>query len=146
VAASRRQGLGLEQHDYAADAPGKESGGRAHREGRTSVGQSGGARRRPHRREGRRRLRLAPGATGEDEGGEGGSKMKNGGGLGGSHRGGGEGTATAAFDDGKSGRGAATLASKAGGTSHGRTGEAAACLSSGERERSGTAADAFERA
>jgi hypothetical protein len=50
------------------------------------VGQSGGSvRRRPHEREGRRWLRLAPGATGEDEGGEGGSKMENGGGLGGSH-------------------------------------------------------------
>jgi hypothetical protein len=34
VVASRRQGLGLEHHDYAADAPGKESGGGAHRGGR----------------------------------------------------------------------------------------------------------------
>jgi hypothetical protein len=32
-------------------------------------------------------LRLAPGAAGADEGGEGGSKMENGSGLGGSHRG-----------------------------------------------------------
>jgi hypothetical protein len=37
---------------------------------------------------------------------------------------------------GKSGRGATILASEAGGLSHGRMGEAAACLSSGERERS----------
>jgi hypothetical protein len=36
---------------------------------------------------------------------------------------------------GKLGRGAAILASEAGGLSLGRTGEAAACLSSGERER-----------
>jgi hypothetical protein len=44
------------------------------------VGQSGGS---------ARRLRLAPGAAWEDEGGEGGSKIENGGRLGGSHRGGG---------------------------------------------------------
>jgi hypothetical protein len=31
VAASRRQRLGLEHHDYVVDAPGKESGGGAHR-------------------------------------------------------------------------------------------------------------------
>jgi hypothetical protein len=37
-----------------------------------------------------RRLRLALGATGENEGGEGGSKMEHGGGLGGSHQGGGD--------------------------------------------------------
>jgi hypothetical protein len=43
VAASRRHGLGLEHHDYAADAPGKESGGRAHRGGGTTTGRSGGS-------------------------------------------------------------------------------------------------------
>jgi hypothetical protein len=85
----------------------------------------------------RRQLRLALRATGDDEGGEGGSKMENGSGLGGSHRwGGGEETATAAFDGRKSRRGAAILTSKVGGLSHRRKGEAAACLSSGERERS----------
>jgi hypothetical protein len=41
----------------------------------------GGARRRPHRREGQRQLQLALEAAGEDERGEGGSKMGNGGGL-----------------------------------------------------------------
>jgi hypothetical protein len=41
-AASRRQGLGLEHHDYAADASDKKSGGGAHRGGQTSMGQSGG--------------------------------------------------------------------------------------------------------
>jgi hypothetical protein len=51
----------------------------------------GSARRCPRRREGRRRLRLAPGAAGEDEGGEGGSKIENGGRLAGSHRVGGGG-------------------------------------------------------
>jgi hypothetical protein len=71
------------------------------------------------------------GAAGEDEGGEGSPKMENGGGLGGSHRGG-RGMATAE----KLVRGVAILASAAGGLSHGRTGEAAACLSSGEREQS----------
>jgi hypothetical protein len=45
----------------------------------------------------------------------------------------------------KVGEGAVILASEVGGPSHGRTGEAEACLSSGERERSGTAARAFER-
>jgi hypothetical protein len=38
---------------------------------------------------------------------------------------------------GKSGRGATILVFEAGGPSHGRTGEVVACLSSGERERSG---------
>jgi hypothetical protein len=86
MAASRRHDLGLEHHDYAADASGRESGGGAHRGGGATMGRnSGSAWRRPHRREGRRRLRLAPGAAGEDEGGEGGLKMENGGGLGGSH-------------------------------------------------------------
>jgi hypothetical protein len=42
-AASRRQGLRLEHHDYAADAPGKESGGGAHLNSGASVGQWGGA-------------------------------------------------------------------------------------------------------
>jgi hypothetical protein len=56
----------------------------------------GGARRRPHRREGRWRLRLAPGAAREDEGGEGGSKSGNGGGLVGLSIGGGDGD-----DDGR---------------------------------------------
>jgi hypothetical protein len=51
-------------------------------------GVDGAERRRPRRREDRRRLRLAPGTAGEDEGCEGGSKMENGDGLGGSHRGG----------------------------------------------------------
>jgi hypothetical protein len=52
--------------------------------------RSGGSTRwRPRQREGRRWLRLALGAAGQDEGGEGGSKMENGGGLRGSHRGGG---------------------------------------------------------
>jgi hypothetical protein len=41
VTASRWHGLGLEHHDYAADAPGKESGGRAHRGGGTTTGRSG---------------------------------------------------------------------------------------------------------
>jgi hypothetical protein len=55
----------------------------------------GGAERwRPRRREGRRRLWLTPGAVGEDERGEGGSKSKNGGGWVGLTVGGG-GTATA---------------------------------------------------
>jgi hypothetical protein len=40
MAASRRQGLGLKRHDYAADAPGMESGGRAHRGGGTTMGRS----------------------------------------------------------------------------------------------------------
>jgi hypothetical protein len=39
----RWQGLGLEHHDYAVDASGKKSGGRAHRGGRASVGQSRGS-------------------------------------------------------------------------------------------------------
>jgi hypothetical protein len=102
-----------------------------------AMARRGNARRRPHRSEGWRRFRLAPGATGEDEGGEGGSKMENGGGLGGSHHGGGEETATVAFDDGKSGRGAVILASEEGGLNHGRTRDPAACLSSGKREQSG---------
>jgi hypothetical protein len=51
--------------------------------------------------------------------------------------GGGGGTATTTFHGGKSGRGAAILASEAGGPSHGRTGEVTACLSSCEREWSG---------
>jgi hypothetical protein len=38
------------------------------------VARCGSARRGPHQREGRRRLQLAPGAVGEDERGEGGSK------------------------------------------------------------------------
>jgi hypothetical protein len=37
------QGLGLEDHDYATDAPGKESGGGAHRGGRAVVGWRGAA-------------------------------------------------------------------------------------------------------
>jgi hypothetical protein len=49
----------------------------ARRWGRATT-RCGGARRRPHRREGRWCLRLAPGAAGEDERGEGGSKMGNG--------------------------------------------------------------------
>jgi hypothetical protein len=56
--------------------------------------------------------------------------MENGGELGGSHRGG---MATAE----KLVRGVVILASEAGGLSHGRTGEAATCLSSGEREQGG---------
>jgi hypothetical protein len=52
-----------------------------------AAARRGSAQRHPRRREGRRRLRLAPGAVGEDEGGEGGSKLENGGGFGGSHRG-----------------------------------------------------------
>jgi hypothetical protein len=40
MAASRRQGLGLKRHDYAADAPGMESGGGAHRGGGTTMGRS----------------------------------------------------------------------------------------------------------
>jgi hypothetical protein len=102
-----------------------------------AMARRGSARWRPHRREGHRRLRLALGATGEDEGGEGGSKMENGGGFRGSHRGRGEETVTVAFDGGKLGRGAAILTSEVGGLSRRRTGEEAACLSSGERERSG---------
>jgi hypothetical protein len=43
MAASRRQGLGLEHHDYAADAPVKESGGGAHRGGGATMGRSGGS-------------------------------------------------------------------------------------------------------
>jgi hypothetical protein len=79
VAASRRQGLGLEHHGPATNALGKGSRGGAHRCGGAMAGRSGGSvRRRPHRREGGRRLRLA---TGEDERGEGGSKTGNGGGL-----------------------------------------------------------------
>jgi hypothetical protein len=39
-----------------------------------AVARAPGARQGPHRREGRRRLRLALGATGEDERGEGGPK------------------------------------------------------------------------
>jgi hypothetical protein len=50
---------------------------------------------------------------------------------------GGEETVTTVFYDRKSGRGPAILASEAGGLSHGRKAEATACLSSGERERSG---------
>jgi hypothetical protein len=54
----------------------------------------GGAERwRPRRREGRRRLWLTPGAVGEDERGEGGSKSKNGGGWVGLTVGGGTATA-----------------------------------------------------
>jgi hypothetical protein len=57
--------------------PGKEIGGGTHRGGGAMMGRSGGsARRRPHRMEGQRRLQLAPGAVGEDEGGEGGSKVE----------------------------------------------------------------------
>jgi hypothetical protein len=63
--------------------------------------------------------------------------MENGGGLGGSHPGGGGGTAMAVFDGGKLRRGAAMAVFEAGGPSHERTGEAAACLSSGEWEQSG---------
>jgi hypothetical protein len=43
VAASRWQGLGVEHHDYAVDAPSKESGGGTHRRGRASVGWRGAA-------------------------------------------------------------------------------------------------------
>jgi hypothetical protein len=79
VTASRRQGLGLKHHGRAADASSKGSGGRAHRCGGTTAGQSSGSvRQRPHQREGRRCLWLAVGATGEDERGEGGSKSENG--------------------------------------------------------------------
>jgi hypothetical protein len=45
------------------------------------VTRCGGVWRCPHRREGRWRLRLAPGVAGEDEGGEGDFKSGNGGGL-----------------------------------------------------------------
>jgi hypothetical protein len=41
--ASRQQGLGFENHDRAADAPGKGSGGEAHRGGGVTSGQSGGS-------------------------------------------------------------------------------------------------------
>jgi hypothetical protein len=41
------------------------------------VARCDGARWGPHRREGRRRLQLAPGAVGEDKRGEGGSKSRN---------------------------------------------------------------------
>jgi hypothetical protein len=45
------------------------------------VARCGDVRRRPHRREGRWRLQLAPRAAREDERGEGGSKSGNGGRL-----------------------------------------------------------------
>jgi hypothetical protein len=77
VAASRRQGLGLEHHGRAVDASGKGSGCGSHRCGDATVGWSNGARRRPCRREGWLRLRLAPGAAGEDKRGQGGSKSEN---------------------------------------------------------------------
>jgi hypothetical protein len=61
-----QQGLGLQHHDYAVDAPGKESAGRAHQGGRASVGQSGvSARRRPRQRE----SAAAPASTGSCRGG-----------------------------------------------------------------------------
>jgi hypothetical protein len=44
--ASQQQGLGLENHDRVADAPGKGSGGGAHRGGGVTSGQSGGSVRR----------------------------------------------------------------------------------------------------
>jgi hypothetical protein len=90
----------------------------------------GGAQQRPRRREGRRWLRLASGAAGEDVGGEGGSKMEIGDGPGGSHCGGGGGTATKAAENAS---GAATiLASEANEPSQGWTGEAAMCSGVGE--------------
>jgi hypothetical protein len=79
VVASRWQGIGLEHHGRAADTSGKGSGGGAHRCGAAMLGRSGGS------------MRLAPGATGEDEGGEGGSKTGSGGGLVGLTMGGGGG-------------------------------------------------------
>jgi hypothetical protein len=66
------------------------SGPRAH-----AIARAPGARRGPHQREGRCRLRLAPRAAREDERGEGGPKSRNGSGLVGLTVGGG-GTTTAA--------------------------------------------------
>jgi hypothetical protein len=83
------------------DVPGKESGGGAHRGGGATTGWKGGSVRRwgPHRREGRRQLRLAPGAVGEDERGEGGSKSGNGGGLAGLTGGDGDGSGRKRAED-----------------------------------------------
>jgi hypothetical protein len=63
----------------------------------------GGARRRPHQRESGRRLQLAPGATREDEGGEGSSKSGNGGGLVGLTGGGGDGGGQKRTEEGHGG-------------------------------------------
>jgi hypothetical protein len=77
--------------------------GGAHRCGGATAARCGGARWRPHRREGRGRLRLAPGATREDERGEGGSKSKNGGGWVGLTVGGGDGGGQKCAGEGHSG-------------------------------------------
>jgi hypothetical protein len=75
VVASRRQGVADElMGTIGGGAPGNKSGGGAHPGRRSTARWCGGARRCPHRREGRRRLRLAPGAAREDERGEGGPK------------------------------------------------------------------------
>jgi hypothetical protein len=68
------QGLGLEHHSQAADVPGKESGGGAHRGWQSTARRGGGTWQGPRWSEGRRRLQLALGAAGEDERGEGGLK------------------------------------------------------------------------
>jgi hypothetical protein len=65
VVANRRQGVASELVGLT------EGSGRLRGE---VAAWCGGARRGPHRGEGRRRLRLAPGAAGEDERGEGGPK------------------------------------------------------------------------
>jgi hypothetical protein len=66
-----------------------------------------------------RRLRLAPGATGEDEGGEGSSKTGSGGGLVGLTMGGGGETVTAAVEK-ASGRAAVARSPLVDGRSRGR--------------------------
>jgi hypothetical protein len=78
VVASRWQGVvgelvGPTRRARAMRAEAEPTEGSGRLRGRV-VAQCGGARWDPHWREGRRLLRLAPGATGEDERGEGGPK------------------------------------------------------------------------